>query len=143
MKAPPRACVEESEIVTDYNDRYRTIEHATQQTVQHEIFGATFGSTGYTTVAQIDRLLQDLRLGNSDRVLEVGTGSGWPGLYIALRTGCKLVATDLPLAGLQVAERRAERERLSSRVWVALASGRALPFRRRSFDAIVHSDVMC
>jgi cyclopropane fatty-acyl-phospholipid synthase-like methyltransferase len=79
----------------------------------------------------------------TSRLLDVGTGRGWPALYLAQQSGCSVVGTDLPLSALQKARARAVREDLGDRSAVVVASGGTLPFRRRSFDALVHTDVLC
>ncbi len=48
------------------------------------------------------------------RLLDVGAGSGWPGIYMAERSGCDLALMDLPLTGLQIAARRANRDQIES-----------------------------
>jgi hypothetical protein len=53
--------------------------------------------------AQADTLASGLGLSAGDRLLDLGTGRGWPGLYLAARTGCRVVLADLPLDGLRVA----------------------------------------
>jgi cyclopropane fatty-acyl-phospholipid synthase-like methyltransferase len=111
--------------------------------VEREVFGSDFGTTGYTTVAQAKQLISELRLGAADRLLDIGAGAGWPGLYLSLEVGCRLVVTDLPIEGLVTADRRAAEERISSRVGSAVCSARNLPFRAATFDAIVHTDVLC
>lgn len=77
------------------------------------------------------------------RLLDIGAGAGWPGLYIAQETGCDVMLVDLPLTGLQVASQRAAKDRISDRCGIAVADGSRLPFRDGSFDAVSHSDVLC
>ncbi len=77
------------------------------------------------------------------RLLEVGAGSGWPGLYLATTTGCEVVQTDLPLDGLRIAAARAVADGLAATCRAAVADGAALPFETGCFDAILHSDVLC
>ncbi len=74
--------------------------------------------------------------------MEVGAGSGWPGLYLAGRTGCDLALVDLPFIALRIAHRRAARERLPS-VCSVVGDGSTLPFDDQTYDAISHSDVLC
>jgi cyclopropane fatty-acyl-phospholipid synthase-like methyltransferase len=91
---------------------------------------------------QADTLARELHLSAADRLLDLGSGRGWPGLYLAARTGCRVVLTDLPLEGLRVAANRAASEALVARTGVvAAASG--LPFRAGSFDVVIHTDVLC
>ena len=78
-----------------------------------------------------------------DRLLDIGAGAGWPGLYLAKTSGCDIALTDLPLSGLQTAAKRAVTDQIAGICWTAAADGAALPFRDASFDAISHSDVLC
>ena len=137
------ACCEERAIVDDYGQRFRETDSTDVIAIERVVLGSDFGVTGYTTVAQADELIRRLRLGPAGRVLDIGAGCGWPGLYLSIKTGCRLVSTDLPIEGPVAALRRAGEEGIAARVSAAVCSARRLPFRRRSFDAIVHSDVMC
>jgi ubiquinone/menaquinone biosynthesis C-methylase UbiE len=92
---------------------------------------------------QADELGRRLALGRDSTLLDVGAGRGWPGLHLGATTGCSVVLADIPLDGLIFAAERIGAERLDSRAWCVNASARALPFRARSFDAIVHTDVLC
>lgn len=107
------------------------------------MIGADFGADGYTTVEQADELARLLALQPGRRLLDLGSGRGWPGVYLARTTGCHVVATDLPLDGLQRAAARAAAERLNGRCVVVVASGRYLPFGAEVFDAVVHTDMLC
>lgn len=127
----------------DFAGRYRTrASVGIVDEVEREVIGDVWGSNGFTTVAQADDLRRRLGLHSESRLLDVGSGCGWPGLYLALRTGCEVVVTDLPTEGLEIASRRARDEGLKSLGAVA-ASARRLPFAESSFDAIVHVDVLC
>jgi cyclopropane fatty-acyl-phospholipid synthase-like methyltransferase len=105
--------------------------------------GCDYGATSFTTVEQVKILGELLALGPGKRLLEVGAGSGWPGLYLARESGCDVTLTDLPIEGLRSAKARADLEQLSGTSKTVVASGSALPFRANSFDAISHADVMC
>lgn len=111
--------------------------------VEQEVIGAVWGANGYTTVDEADELGRRLHLVPGGRLLDVGTGRGWPGLYLARQSGCALVGTDMPVEGLAQAAERARSERIDGRVSLVAAAGGAQPFRPRSFDAIVLTDVLC
>ena len=49
----------------------------------------------------------------------------------------------LPLDGLRVAAARAQAEGFVARASVLAAAASRLPFRAGSFDAIIHTDVLC
>ena len=62
------------------------------------------------------------------RVLEVGAGLGWPGVFLAEKSGCDVSLTDFPIEGLGVAKERGPLDQLSGICTVAIASGSAFPF---------------
>jgi cyclopropane fatty-acyl-phospholipid synthase-like methyltransferase len=114
----------------------------TARQIEQRVIGGDWGANGFTTMAQADALADGLGLSAGDRLLDLGTGRGWPGLYLAARTSCRVVLADLPLEGLRMAADRAAAEGLAARTGVvAAASG--LPFRAGSFDAVIHTDVLC
>lgn len=111
--------------------------------LERAVFGTDYGADGWTTVEQADKLGRQLEIGPDDRLLDIGSGRGWPGLYLSLTSGCTAVLTDQPVEGLRDARARAGRECISDRVFTVAASGQTLPFQSASFDVIVHSDVLC
>jgi methylase of polypeptide subunit release factors len=127
----------------DFGQYYALPTGDAKARVEQAVIGAVWGANGYTTVAQADELGRRLHLGPGSRLLDVGTGRGWTGLYLATRTGCSFVGTDMPLEGLSLAARRACREHIDDRVRLVVAAGAAQPFRPASFDAIVLTDVLC
>jgi sarcosine/dimethylglycine N-methyltransferase len=133
----------EAENIERFSDRYRLCCAPVRLDIESEALDADYGSTGYTTRAQADELARHLRLEPGDRLADIGSGSGWPGLYIAQQTGCRVVGTDLPFDGLQRARDRSITDGLTSRASYAAATGRSQPFRSGSFDAVVHTDVLC
>jgi 2-polyprenyl-3-methyl-5-hydroxy-6-metoxy-1,4-benzoquinol methylase len=128
---------------SDFAEHYALPGREANARIERDVIGAVWGANGYTTVAQVDELGRRLQLRPGSRLLDLGTGRGWPGLYLAKQSGCSLVGTDMPVEGLIVATRRARDERIDDRVALAAAAGAAQPFRPASFDAIVHTDVLC
>jgi methylase of polypeptide subunit release factors len=126
-----------------FEERYGIRGSGAAALVEKRVIGAVWGANGYTTLAQAEELLDHLALRSTSRLLDVGTGRGWPALHLAQRSSCSVVGTDLPLSALRQARARAAREHLDERAAMVVASGGALPFRRHSFDAIVHTDVLC
>ena len=134
---------DEREARTKFSERYAIATGDANARIEHDVIGAVWGANGYTTVDQADELARRLRLGPGSRLLDVGTGRGWPGVYFAARTGCAMVGTDMPLAALAFAARRARHENVDDRVGLVAAAGADQPFRPGSFDAVVHTDVLC
>ena len=111
--------------------------------IERRVCGRDYGGTSWTTIHEARQVAELLWLGPGNLLLDIGAGSGWPGLFLAATTGCDVVLTDIPFHGLQAAAERARADELSSACWVAVADGAALPFRSGGFDAVSHSDVLC
>jgi SAM-dependent methyltransferase len=126
-----------------FQDRYRNAPSLLVRQIEQRVIGGDWGANGYTTLAQADTLADKLGLTAADRLLDLGSGRGWPGLYLAARTGCRVVLADLPLEGLRVAANRAASEALAARTGVVASAASGLPFRAGSFDVIIHTDVLC
>jgi cyclopropane fatty-acyl-phospholipid synthase-like methyltransferase len=128
-------------------DRFRRTYGLEERTVldeiEQEVIGVVFRANGYTTLDQAIELGRRMELGPESLLLDIGTGCGWPALYLASVTGCRVVATDVPLEGLEHAVTRARADGLGGRAGIVASAAQALPFRGGSFDAITHTDVLC
>src|ERR1700694_1512386 len=107
------------------------------------VLGCDYGGTSWTTRREAGRIAELLGLRPGVRLLDVGAGAGWPGLYLAQVSGCDVVLADLPVVGLQIALERAAADGFEERCGVVVADGAALPFGESSFEALSHSDVLC
>jgi len=135
--------VDEKALFERFSNRYKLVQNDLIRKIERSNCGCDYGATSFTTLKQAEELNAMLDLGREQNLLEVGAGSGWPGLYLAKQSGCDVTLTDLPIEGLQVAKQRGDSEQLPGICTVAVASGSALPFRTGAFDAISHSDVLC
>src|ERR1700730_10762149 len=93
-----------------FRARYATPATNVTTQIEASVIGAVWGANGYTTADQADELARRLALRPGRRLLDVGTGRGWPGLYFAVRYGCAVVGTDMPFDALLAASRRARTE---------------------------------
>jgi len=134
---------EEHDTHQRFTSRYREDRTETVLKIERAVIGADWGANGYTTVTQADRLGEVMHLGPGRRLLDLGAGRGWPGLYLAVSRGCRTVLSDVPVEGLAAALARGDAEGVADRVTAVRSSARALPFRTETFDAIVHTDVLC
>ena len=131
----------DSDVTTEFEERYRIADEPAVRRVEQRVIGADYGATSYTPRAQADQLGRMLTLDPKTRLLDLGCGAGWPGIYLAKSSGCSVVLIDRPFAGLRAAARRVHREGVHG--LVVAASGAWLPFRNDAFDAIVSADVLC
>ncbi len=130
------------DIISRFRDRYGQAQPKAMLVIEKDVIGANVGANGYTTLQQANTLSARLALGPGKRLLDIGGGRGWPGLYLAESTGCEVVITDVPETALRAALQRADRSDGEPRAAFALASGIDLPFRPHTFDAVVHTDAL-
>ncbi len=135
--------VDEKALFDRFSIKYELIKSDLLQQIERSNCGCDYGATSFATRKQVNDLGTMLGLEPGKRLLEIGAGAGWPGLYLAKQTGCDVTLTDLPIEGLRIAKQRAASDNLTGLSTVAVASGSALPFRQGWFDAISHSDVLC
>src|SRR5262245_49032282 len=90
------------------------------------------------------KFADQLEITNRSHVLEVGSGSGGPATYLALKRGCRITGIDINengvRNGLALAQARGVADRLE---FHNVDAGGPLPFSSGSFDAIVSNDAMC
>ena len=125
-----------------FHERYSAPTAEAALLLEREVIGANVGANGYTTVTQADLLVRLLGLGPDHLLLDVGSGRGWPGAYLAEKTGCRAVLVDLPKPALKAAVRQAEDRLVADRVAVVRGSATHLPFASRGFDAVTHTDTL-
>jgi cyclopropane fatty-acyl-phospholipid synthase-like methyltransferase len=135
--------VRECQCFERFAERYRLASNDVTREIERAVIGADWGANGYTTKDQADLLGAVLELGPASTLLDLGSGRGWPGLYLAATTRCRVVLTDVPLEALLASATRAAAEGLAGLAAPVRTSARSLPFARASFDAIVHTDVLC
>jgi hypothetical protein len=122
---------------------YARPQSEAERLVEREVFGACIGTDGYTTPEEAAVLVDCLALSSRGRLLDLGSGRGWPGVYLAEQTGCDVVLTDVPIVAPREALLVSRNTSLAGHFAAAAAAGEALPFKSQEFDAVVHSDVFC
>ena len=127
----------------DFAGCYECSQLPEMRKLERDVLGCDYGGTSWTTRAQAGHIVESLGLGPGIHLLEVGSGSGWPGLFLGGETGCDVTLLDIPLNALKLANERASEDGLADRVEVVAASGTAQPFEDASFDRLSHSDVLC
>ena len=84
-------------------------------------------------------LAKQLEITASDRVLDLGSGSGGTARYLATRFDCRVVGIDLTPSYVKLAAVLSELLEISGRTGFVCGNGLALPFKAERFD-IVWSD---
>ena len=85
-----------SEDASFFRERYGRERSEASLKVERSVFGGEVGANGYTTVAQAHRLSESLGLGRDSLLLDLGSGRGWPGTFLAELSGCRVVLADIP-----------------------------------------------
>ena len=125
------------------NEEFRDAQSPVLQTTSNQVCGCCYIGNSWTTRSEADVMIEHLRLTASHDLLDIGAGAGWPGLYLALQTGCAVTLLDLPEIGLRLAEARAKADGMASQLSTVQADAADMPFPSESFSAISHSDVLC
>ena len=111
--------------------------------LEQSALGCDYGGTSWTTREQVVAIVESLELNSSSRLLDIGSGSGWPGLLLSKLAECEVTLVDIPLNALQQAAERSVADNMTAQVGIVAGSGTSLPFADRSFDRVSHSDVLC
>jgi len=124
-----------------FTDKYARGQSPTALKVERMVLGHEVGLGGYTTMEQAGHLCDRMSVKSGARVLDLGTGRGWPGAFLARCMQSRMVFSDLPVGVLREAVVRFGTGESSVGVAGVAADGRAMPFQSEVFDAIVHADV--
>ena len=126
-----------------FAEYYEFSNLAAIKALELDVFGTDYGGTSWTTSDQARLVASSLALDANSRLLEVGSGSGWPGLFLAKTTDCEVVLLDMPFNALAYAAERAASDGTAGRVHLVNGDATALPFNNESFSCLSHSDVLC
>lgn len=133
----------ETALLERFETFYGKAKTPVMEAIERSVCGCDYGGSSWTTREQVERMAHDLALGPGVRLLELGSGSGWPGLYLSKTTGCAVAMVDIPLSGMRIAVQRAAADGLADRVAAVVADAADLPFAGVAFDAVSHCDLLC
>jgi len=127
-----------------YNHVYSDFGSDAEAAVRHATYGEDIGQSSWMTAAAWMEYADLLQVGADTTVLEVGSGSGGPAVYLAKRRGCRVTGVDLNEHGIANGARLAQEGALSDRVaFQRVDASQPLPFPSASFDSVVSNDAMC
>jgi len=78
-----------------YGNSYDRFSADVQRAVRAETYGEDIGQSGWMTADELRRFIVFLDLKQTDDVLEIGSGSGGPALFLAETVNCRLVGLDM------------------------------------------------
>src|SRR6476661_4587016 len=127
-----------------YDNVYADFGSDAERAVRVETYGEDLGQSSWLTAREWLEFADLLAIGPGSEVLEVGSGSGGPAVYIAAERGCRLTGVDINEHGVRNAGALARARGVDHRVrFEAVDAGRPLPFADASFDAVISNDAMC
>jgi len=133
-----------TEKVDLYDNVYGDFTSRAETEVRRAAFGEDIGQSSWLTAEDWLRYADLAKVRAESRVLEVGSGSGGPAVYLATKRGCRVTGVDINQHGVANAERLAAARGLGDRATFRVVdASEPLPFGDVSFDAVLSNDAMC
>ncbi|HVQ43088.1 MAG TPA: methyltransferase domain-containing protein [Vicinamibacterales bacterium] len=127
-----------------YNHVYSDFGSDAESAVRRATYDEDIGQSSWMTAEAWLEYADLLQVGAETTVLEVGSGSGGPAVYLAKRRGCRVTGVDLNEHGIANGTRLAVDGGLADRAtFQRVDASQPLPFPAASFDAVVSNDAMC
>jgi SAM-dependent methyltransferase len=127
-----------------YDNVYADFASSAEFAVRQEAYGEDLGQSSWLTAREWLEFADQLGVGPGSRVLEVGSGSGGPAVYLALARECRVTGVDINEHGVRNARALAESRGLSERVhFEVVDASQPLPLAGECVDAVVSNDAMC
>src|SRR5262245_52099572 len=127
-----------------YDNVYGDYEGGAEAAVRRAAYGEDIGQSSWMTASAWLGYADRLQVRADGHVLEVGSGSGGPAVYLAANRGCRVTGVDINEHGISNGARLAAERGLADRVtFQRIDAARRLPFPAAAFDAVVSNDAMC
>jgi SAM-dependent methyltransferase len=138
------ALITMSNTVDLYDNVYGDYESEAEAAVRRATYGEDIGQSSWMTATEWLGFADRLAIQPGSHLLEVGSGSGGPAVFLAATRGCRVTGVDINAHGVRNAARLAAQRQLGDRVtFASIDAGGPLPFEDASFDAVVSNDAMC
>jgi SAM-dependent methyltransferase len=133
-----------SETLKLYDNAYGNFSSPEQSAVRRETFGEDIGQTSWMTADEWRHFADQLQIESDTELLEIGSGSGGPAVYLAEARRCRVTGVEVNPFGVTNGEELARLRGLSDRLQFLLIDGKSpLPLASATFDAIVANDTIC
>jgi SAM-dependent methyltransferase len=124
-----------------YDSAYENFEAEVLGRVRRKTYGDDFGQNSWTTADEYRGWAGWLGLGQDSDLLEAGSGSGGPAIFVSKLTGCRVTGIDINEHGIANGREEAAKHGVGERVSFRKADADSrLPFAGGSFDAVISVD---
>lgn len=130
--------------VSLYDHIYSDFASGVEAAVRQETYGEDLGQSSWLTAGEWLTFADLLGVDDGSEVLEVGSGSGGPAVFLAAKRGCRVTGVDINEHGVGNAVALAGTRGLAGRVdFLTVDASRPLPFTEGRFDVVVSNDAIC
>jgi SAM-dependent methyltransferase len=126
-----------------YTLTYSHFAHPLLAEIRQETFGEDIGQNGWLTAAEYRHYLSYLEVNAASQVLDIGSGSGGPALFLARTVGCQVTGLDINPSSTTAANAWAHALGLDPLVHFQHAdASQRLPFEEHAFTTVIGIDSM-
>lgn len=127
-----------------YNNVYGDFASEAEASVRKATYGEDLGQSSWLTADEWLTFADYLGVTTASEVLEIGSGSGGPAVYLAQSRGCRVTGVDINQHGVRNAGLLANARGVARRVqFQCVDASPPLPFPAGRFDAVVSNDAIC
>ena len=129
-----------------FSEEFAAEESAVEARVWAAVLGEEYPAEvapySFTSRSELKRMAAEVHVGPAELLVDVGSGRGGPGLWVAAATGARYLAVDIAVAGLAEVQRRAAALGLADRAQIAEGSFEDLPLADGQADAVMSIDAL-
>jgi cyclopropane fatty-acyl-phospholipid synthase-like methyltransferase len=126
----------------DYSELHQ-LDSPANRLIRKTIWGdQDIGQQSFITPPYLDELIIKTAIDADTYVLDIGSGVGGPAIYIAQKTGCRIMGIDVSDVGVERARKFAADSGLSDRATFYLGDAMEMPFPDNAFNVSVSFNVM-
>jgi len=127
-----------------YDGHYSDHSAGAQTKVRIEAYGegGDLGQSSWMTVAEVDKMMMLCNVTKDTRMLEIGCGVGLTAIYMAKKSGCYVMATELNEHGIEAGRKLAADAGVNVEFGVVDGS-KPLPYDDGSFTMVFCNDSVC